>query len=168
MKKYKKTPCICIFCIINKYLNLFFISKNDEAELDELDEENVLHFPEFGELLLERYMPYCFIWSGIVMRGTDVTRWTNGMIEKYISTRKSILDLWPACYSRRSMRLSDANIIEYEAEHDEKKKKLLKIKPSKATKPIKSAVDTRETAVKTKYEHLRKTTKILYKTRRTL
>ena len=42
-----------------------------------------MHCPEFIQFLLDRFMPYSFIWSGIVLKGTEaaVSRLTNGSIE---------------------------------------------------------------------------------------
>jgi hypothetical protein len=45
-------------------------------------------FPlSFVDLLLERFMPYCFL--NIVLQDMDFyTRWINGAVESLISTRK--------------------------------------------------------------------------------
>jgi hypothetical protein len=52
-------------------------------------------------------MPYCFIWSGFVMRGTDKSRWTNGVIEKYIGTKKG--------KAKTHLRKLPANYVTYYA-----------------------------------------------------
>lgn len=46
-------------------------------------ESNVLYSPLFLEFLLDKFMPYCFIWASFSMNNLSFTRMTNGIIEKY-------------------------------------------------------------------------------------
>ena len=49
--------------------------------------------PEFIQFLLDKYLPYCFSWAGFVFKGLgNTTRITNGSIEKFFSTKKSVID----------------------------------------------------------------------------
>ena len=51
-------------------------------------EDNVLYCPQVVNFLQDRMMPYIFIWGGFVLQGTQLTRITNGVIEKYQGTVK--------------------------------------------------------------------------------
>lgn len=63
-------------------------SIEDSAQFD----PNYQASPEFIEFLLNKYLPYCFIWAGFVFKGLrNTTRVTNGSIEKFFATKKSVI-----------------------------------------------------------------------------
>ena len=58
-------------------------------------DKNPLILHEFIQLLLNQYMPYCFLWSGFVLKNlcdddddNIITRWNNGACEKIFGRRK--------------------------------------------------------------------------------
>jgi hypothetical protein len=53
------------------------------------DKINEFFCPEFVALLLECYMPYCFIWASFTLQEANLTRLTNGIVDKYNSFSKS-------------------------------------------------------------------------------
>ncbi|CAF1106873.1 unnamed protein product [Brachionus calyciflorus] len=57
--------------------------KKDPRLTNSSKELNVLYSPLFLEFLLEKYMPYCFIWTSFSMNNLSFSRMTNGRIEKY-------------------------------------------------------------------------------------
>lgn len=48
-----------------------------------LGEENQLYSPDLMTFLLDKFMPYCFIWSSFSLTDLSFSRLTNGVIEKY-------------------------------------------------------------------------------------
>lgn len=46
-------------------------------------EENPHYNSEYIDHLLNKFMPYCFIWCGFVFKGTSLTRLTNGSVENF-------------------------------------------------------------------------------------
>ncbi len=79
--------------------------------------------------LLENFMPYCFIWSSLVLNGTDIysTRWTNGCIEKFIHSRKRVdgtrLNQPPAEYTNYVYPLTIGACKEYSSKKTKKVKR---------------------------------------------
>lgn len=74
------------FIDIKKALKL-----NDDGQL-----ENKLFYPDYVKFLLDKYMPYCFLWAGFVLNGikdidgNQITRLTNGTVENFFGKRKRI------------------------------------------------------------------------------
>jgi len=58
---------------------------NTETELNEFFN------PDFINFLLDYFMPYIFIWGSFALKGLDISRITNGTIEKYWATRKGFV-----------------------------------------------------------------------------
>lgn len=64
--------------------------ENDLKEDDSTDSpENDYYMPEFIDFLLEKMLPYAFLWSGFVLRGTGLTRLKNGTLEAYNGYKKN-------------------------------------------------------------------------------
>jgi hypothetical protein len=67
---------------------------------------------------MDRFMPYCFLWSGFVLRDLlteePITRITNGAIEKHFGTLKGRgsyhLDLAPAQYVTSTSKLVSGGV----------------------------------------------------------
>ena len=90
--------------------------ENSALNTTNLD-DNVHYFPEFISFLLEKYMPYCFIWSGFVIRDLNDTnlrtRFTSGTIEKHFASRKGMGSfhnrLLPEQYASKAYQLYIGN-----------------------------------------------------------
>jgi hypothetical protein len=57
--------------------------------LDNGASTNENYKPEFIQYLQKYFMPYCFLWSGLVLYGLNVSMFDNGSIEKYFGHKKS-------------------------------------------------------------------------------
>ena len=97
------------------------IYENVSVDLETNDigtEPNPLFFSPLIKILLDRFMPYAFIWTGLVLRGTKTTRWTNGTVERFIRTQKAtdkkLLRQPPAEYVMRSKKKALGLCIEYQ------------------------------------------------------
>jgi hypothetical protein len=93
---------------------------------------NTLLCPNFIEkVLLDRFCPYAFIWSGITCKDSNyiMTRWTNGTSEKNMGTKKdknkSFLNIDPASYVLSSYKTHLGKCVDYE-ELQEKTEKYAK------------------------------------------
>jgi hypothetical protein len=67
------------------------VSKSSE-KFKEQEATNVFFCPEVIEHLFRQYMPYCFLWASFTLKNLsedDITRFTNGTLEKKFGTRKS-------------------------------------------------------------------------------
>ena len=66
----------------------------DKFESESLSEENEFYCPEYIDTLLKRYMPYCFVWSGFVLKNLNNentrTRFTNGTVENHFYSNKGM------------------------------------------------------------------------------
>jgi hypothetical protein len=61
-----------------------------EMVYDDNNEANIFYEPKIINLLMDRFMPYCFIWSAFILQDMDeTTRLTNGCIESYFGSRKN-------------------------------------------------------------------------------
>ena len=77
-------------------------------------EDNLYYVPEFVDFLMIRFMPYCFIWSGFVIRGLNNqntrTRLANGAIENHFYSYKGMghrhLRLLPAQNATKSYKVN--------------------------------------------------------------
>ena len=49
---------------------------------DKGSEDNEFFHPKYIKFLQDYFMPYCFIWSGLVLKGLNITRVNNGSLEK--------------------------------------------------------------------------------------
>lgn len=59
-------------------------------------------------------MPYCFIWSGLVLRGSGNSRWTNGYIESFFKTKKAAgKHRSPAEYVRDTYSFTQGLVVQY-------------------------------------------------------
>ena len=87
-------------------------------------EENEFYCPEYIEHLLKRYMPYCFIWSGFVIKNLNNentrTRFTNGTVENHFYSNKGMCQffkrLLPAQYVNKSYKLNIGKCREFMSE----------------------------------------------------
>jgi len=81
------------------------------------ENDNPYYFEQFVvDILLNRFLPYCFIWSSLTLRDPHyiMDRWTNGTVEKFIGTRKkSGTKLEPAEYIINSQKSAIANYKSY-------------------------------------------------------
>lgn len=97
---------------------------------EEGGEQNPYYCPDLVNMLMNRFMPYVFIWSGLVLRGTGKSRWTNGYIEAYFRTKKTHgLHSSPANYVLKTFKCAKGEIIQYVDKNPitAKKRKLLEI-----------------------------------------
>ncbi|CAF1024447.1 unnamed protein product [Brachionus calyciflorus] len=77
----EKSPFTIIFR--NLYKNLENeMSKFDDFSLNS-NTDNNFYQQNLIEFLLEKFMPYCFIWASFSLRGLSFSRITNGIVEKY-------------------------------------------------------------------------------------
>ena len=69
----------------------------------------------FIDFLQNFFMPYCFIWSGFVLKGLCVWRTSNGSIEEYISHIKSKISspLLPAEFANFTFKSTQGKAIEF-------------------------------------------------------
>jgi hypothetical protein len=77
---------------------------------------NPLRSPAFLEMLHDQYMPYAFIWSGIVLRGSGDSRFTNGTIEhkyKGRKSQKSHLNQVPSQYATKYLPITRGEVLEF-------------------------------------------------------
>ena len=60
-------------------------------------------------------MPYCFIWSGFVLKGLNISRISNGSIEEYIGHKKSKISspLLPAEFVNFTFKSTQGKAIEF-------------------------------------------------------
>ena len=66
-----------------------FKKENKEEKLESSHKnKNPLYNPKFVEILKENYMGYAYAWISYVLRGTNHTRFTNGILEQYNGCRK--------------------------------------------------------------------------------
>ena len=94
---------------------------NDENETEILNENNEFYCPEYIETLLKRYMPYCFVWSGFVIKNLNNentrTRFTNGTVENHFYSNKGMgqffKKLLPAQYANKSYKLNIGKCREF-------------------------------------------------------
>jgi hypothetical protein len=67
---------------------------NDYLNSTSVEEENEYYCPEYIASLLKRYMPYCFVWSGFVLRNLNNentrTRFTNVTVENHFYSNKGM------------------------------------------------------------------------------
>ena len=83
--------------------------------------KNIYYSPAVLEILMDRFMPYCFLWSGFVLRDLSteepITRITNGAIEKHFGTLKGRgsyhLDLAPAQYVTSTYKLVSGGVKKF-------------------------------------------------------
>jgi hypothetical protein len=70
------------------------IEKSVRLEIKKSGEKNLLYNPDYINFLQKNFTPYIFIWAGYVFRGMEtqqnITRITQGSIEKYFGTIKRI------------------------------------------------------------------------------
>jgi hypothetical protein len=84
-----------------------------------VEEENEYYCPEYIASLLKRYMPYCFVWSGFVLRNLNNentrTRFTNGTVENHFYSNKGkgqfFKRLLPAQYASKSFKLNIGTVL---------------------------------------------------------
>jgi len=97
------------------HFNELYESRSISNETSEND--NPYYFEQFVvDILLKRFMPYCFIWSSLTLRDPNyiMDRWTNGTVEKFINTRKKGgIKLEPAEYIINSQKSAIANYKSY-------------------------------------------------------
>jgi hypothetical protein len=76
---------------------------------------NDLYCPKFIEFLQKYFMPYCFLWAGFVLKGTNITRLTNGALEKYFAHKKKKITspLYPAEYVNHTFLSTKGKAIEF-------------------------------------------------------
>ena len=75
----------------NSPFNKFFKDIRDRCQneitnnLDSVEskQKNPLYSSKYIDHLENKFMPYFFIWGGIVLKGTNMTRITNGVLESY-------------------------------------------------------------------------------------
>jgi hypothetical protein len=72
---------------------------------------NSIFNPTYLNFLQFYFMPYVFIWSGYVYREMDVTRLTQGTVEKNFGTRKNLINcaMLPVRYINATMKILLAN-----------------------------------------------------------
>ena len=74
-----------------------------------------IFFPKFVKFLQDFFMPYCFIWCGLVLKGLNVSRVNNGSLEKYIGHKKSkIKSLEPAEYVNYTYLSTKGRVIDFQ------------------------------------------------------
>jgi hypothetical protein len=128
---------------MDEILNDLFFNQNANGDT------NQFYAPGYVEFLIERYMPYCFIWSSLVLKGFDphVTRWTNGAIESFIGTRKrkekSLMNLMPAQYANYTYPLAIGNVDDFDGIFKKvtEKKDIITKKPKKTIKKQKKTTE---------------------------
>ena len=83
--------------------------------IEELNDHNSLYSPEFITFLMDKYLPYCYIWSSFGFSGLSFSRITNGIVEKYNEFRKSDTpsDLLPHIYVSKSKDLVRGNCVDF-------------------------------------------------------
>jgi hypothetical protein len=94
---------------------------NDYLNSTSVEEENEYYCPEYIASLLKRYMPYCFVWSGFVLRNLNNentrTRFTNGTVENHFYSNKGkgqfFKRLLPAQYASKSFKLNIGKCREF-------------------------------------------------------
>ena len=64
--------------------------KNEDTDIAE---QNNMRCEKFVQFLLNRFLPYSFIWAGFVFKclPNNITRLTNGTIENFFRERKSVI-----------------------------------------------------------------------------
>ena len=103
------------------FRNIYSKIQNDINNKIDTDEQNIYYYPKFIDCLVESYLPYCFIWSGFVLRDLNNenirTRYTNSALESEIGSRKAMgsyhLNLLPAQYASHSYKLVQGQCIEF-------------------------------------------------------
>ena len=60
-----------------------------EMVFEDKNEANIFYEPQIINLLMDRFMPYCFIWSAYILQDIGETRLTNGCIESFFVSRKN-------------------------------------------------------------------------------
>ncbi len=78
------------------------------------ESSNPLYNIEYLNFLQFYFMPYIFVWSGFVYRGMNITRLTQGTIEKYFGTRKNLIKnaMVPARYINATLKIVLANCLQ--------------------------------------------------------
>lgn len=89
-------------------------SELSQQSNDDSLETNDYHEPRYIDLLMDKYMPYAFLWS-FTSRGTGLSRITNGCLESYngFKKRKATKNRLPHRYIRDSFEAIDGQAIEY-------------------------------------------------------
>ena len=83
--------------------------ENDDVTLNEY------YNPKFVKFLQDFFMPYCFLWSGLVLKGLNISRVNNGSLEKYIGHKKSKLkSLEPSDYVNQTYLSTKGRVIDFE------------------------------------------------------
>ena len=63
-----------------------------KSEIEEANSNpNTKYFPEFITHLNSNFMPYVFIWASFTLKGMEITRLTNEIIESYNKFRKGLI-----------------------------------------------------------------------------
>jgi hypothetical protein len=70
---------------------------------------------EFIQYLQKYFMPYCFLWSGLVLYGLNVSRVDNGSIDKHFGHKKSKITspLLPAEYKNHTFKPTLGQVAEF-------------------------------------------------------
>ncbi len=72
--------------LFTKFFNDILVTVNrsiddNRVKNSSLIDENSYYIPVFIDFLMERFMPYCFIWSSLILQDMNpITRWTNGTV----------------------------------------------------------------------------------------
>ncbi len=76
---------------------------------------NDLYCPKLIESLQKYFIPYCFLLAGFVLKGTNITRLTNGALEKYFGHEKKKITspLYPAEYVNHTFLSTKGKPIEF-------------------------------------------------------
>ena len=108
-----------------KHFNNMFSKFNAVDNIVELTEDNSLYSPEFITFLMDKYLPYCYLWSSFGFSGLSFSRITNGIIEKYNEFRKTDTpaDLLPHIYVSKNKDLVRGNCVDFMKQNPNKKTK---------------------------------------------
>ena len=74
---------------------------------------------------MDKYLPYCYLWSSFGFSGLSFSRITNGIIEKYNEFRKSDspADLLPHLYVSKNKDLINGNCVDFMSKKPKNKPK---------------------------------------------
>ena len=87
------------------------VKKNEDVV--EFIADNSLFSTEFITFLMDKYLPYCYIWSSFGFSGLSISRITNGFIEKNNEFWKSDspADLLPHLYISKNKDSVKGNCV---------------------------------------------------------
>lgn len=113
--KFSNQPIKSSSPFISIFAQLYHDVMFDIELLDEVGQPNILFSQSLVEMIMAQFIPYCFLWSGLVLRGTGRTRLTSCYLDKFIKRKKdkSGMKNLPANYAMSTLSFTRNEVSQY-------------------------------------------------------